>query len=225
MEYMLPPAPGGPTDVPAEPQDVVASPGQDAGALRARRLRLAGFVAAGVVATAVGIGVAQASGSSGATAAAASGPAGGLRGGAAQGPQGAVPPGGFAGGRGGVAGEDRVVGTLVSTTATSVTVKSQDGTTATYAVDASTDVRKNGSTVALSSLGQGEQVLVHVIPSSSGGRAYAERVLAGTLRPGGGGGFGPPDGGTPPDGTAPGGTTGGTGTGTSSTADTPTSTT
>ena len=212
MEYMLP---GEPDGVPAAPPDVVTS-GSDLGAeRRTRRFRLAGLVAAGVVAAVVGIGVAQASGTSGGTPRAATGPAGGSQNGLGPGglgtpddaaaPDGTgAPPPGFAGGPpagGGVDGEQRIVGTLASSTAASVTVKSQDGTTATYAVDASTDVRKDGQAASLSSLTAGEQVLVHVIPSD-GGKSYAERVLAGTFGRGGRG-VAPP----------PGATTGGGGTG------------
>ena len=93
----------------------------------------------------------------------------------------------------------------------SVTVRGTDGSTATIAVDDSTQVQEDGQTVALSSLKTGDAVLVHVLTSGSG--TVAERVLAGTSAtngPGARGGLrgGPPPGaGTLPDGTTPDGTT------------------
>jgi len=60
----------------------------------------------------------------------------------------------------------------------SVTVRGTDGSTATIAVDDSTQIQEDGQTVALSSLKTGDAVLVHVI--TSGTSAVAERVLVGT---------------------------------------------
>jgi hypothetical protein len=110
-------------------------------------------------------------------------------------------PGGFGGPGGGVAGEQRVTGTIAAVGASSVTVTTSSGKK-TYAVNGTTDIRRDGQTIALSALKVGETVLLHVYPSGS---SYAaERILAGT-QGFGRGGFGgpPPAGGTAPNGTAP----------------------
>jgi len=105
--------------------------------------------------------------------------------------------GGFAGGGGGgpVAGEQHIQGTVVATTSSSVTVKSSSGT-ATYVVDATTEVVRNGRSVSLSAIKAGDPVLVHVYPSSSG-RMLVERLLAGSSATDDGPrGFGPPQNGS-----------------------------
>lgn len=117
-----------------------------------------------------------------------------------------VPPSGRFGGPqgGGVAGEQRITGTVASIGTSSVSVKTTSGTI-TYSVDGSTDIRRDGQTIALSSLTAGETVLLHVFPARSGSAMYAERILAGTSFGRGGG--------APPNGTAPNGTPTTTGTG------------
>jgi hypothetical protein len=94
---------------------------------------------------------------------------------------------------GGVDGETRTVGTVTAVGGSSVTVKAQDGTTATYRVTGDTQIARNGAQIALSDVRTGETVLVHVLPGD-----VAERVLIGTFRRGGG--TGTPPGGTTSDG-------------------------
>lgn len=98
------------------------------------------------------------------------------------------PPSGGVGG--GVAGERHLQGTVAGTTATTVTVKSSSGT-ATYTVNATTEIVRNGQAATLASVKVGDPVLVHVYPSSSG-RMMVERLFAGTLPSGGPGGYGGP---------------------------------
>jgi hypothetical protein len=96
--------------------------------------------------------------------------------------QGGGPPRGF----GGVAGEQRVAGTVTAVGSSSITVRSTSGK-ATYAVNGTTQIQRNGQQAALSSLQTGDQVLVHLVPSGSG--YIAERVLVGAFGgPGGPGG-------------------------------------
>lgn len=136
-----------------------------------RRATVVGAVLAGVVATALGVGVVEASGSSGgATASAASRTAGGFPGGTGT-QNGRIPAGRD--------GETHVTGTLTAVTSSSVTVRQAGGTSATYTVDSSTQVLANGKAVAVTALPVGDQVLVHAFPTNSGS-AYAERVLAGS---------------------------------------------
>jgi len=105
----------------------------------------------------------------------------------AQGPQGG--PSGFAGG--GIAGEQRLQGSVTAKTATTVTVKSSTGTD-TYTVDSTTQIERNGQPATLAAIEIGDPVLVHVYPSSSG-QMLVERLLAGTSATAGGpSGFGPP---------------------------------
>jgi hypothetical protein len=94
----------------------------------------------------------------------------GLGGGAA--PGGAGGPGGA----GPLAGEQHVQGTVTAKTATTVTVKSSAGT-ATYTVDASSQIVRNGQAATLAAVQVGDPVLVHVYPSSSG-RLTVERLFA-----------------------------------------------
>lgn len=194
--------------VPAGPPDTVptGSPDTVAGGSGSRStlLKGGGLLLAGLVAGA--IGVAALHGSSGTPALAASG---GVSAGSAPFDRGA------SGGRGGVDGEQHVSGTLTAVSASSVTVRSTSGST-TVPVSASTQVLRDGSTAALSSLKVGEAVLVHVLPSGSG--TVAEKVLVGTVQGPGGtdrpdsGGSGPPPGdGDGPDGGS-GSATGGTST-------------
>jgi hypothetical protein len=102
-------------------------------------------------------------------------------------------PGGFGGG-GGVDGEQHIQGTVTATTDSTVTVESPSGT-ATYTVDVTTEIVRNGRSATLADVRVGDPVLVHVYPSSSG-QMLVERLFAGTSASDGGpGGFGPPGGG------------------------------
>lgn len=101
-------------------------------------------------------------------------------------PQAGSPPLGQRGGT----DEQRVLGTVASVGATSVTVTTGSGAS-TFQVDRFTDIRRDGRPVALTALAIGDPVLVHALPSGS--RLVAERVLAGTsVSDGGPGSFGPP---------------------------------
>ncbi|HZT15614.1 MAG TPA: hypothetical protein VFA19_06660 [Gaiellaceae bacterium] len=96
------------------------------------------------------------------------------------------------GGPGGVAGEQHVRGTVAAKSASSVTVRSSNGATATYVVNVTTQIVRNGKTATLADVKVGDPVFVHVYPSSSG-RLLVERLFAGSSASGGGeGGFGPP---------------------------------
>ena len=96
------------------------------------------------------------------------------------------------GNRGGVAGERHVLGTVAATTGSTITVKTSSGS-ATYTVNATTEIVRNGQSATLAQIRVGDPVLVHVYPSSSG-RTLVERLLAGSSASGGPGGFGPPGG-------------------------------
>lgn len=106
--------------------------------------------------------------------------------------------GGFGGG---VSGEERVQGTVTATGASSITIRSSTGATATYSVNATSQIVRNGSSATLADVRVGDTIFVHLVPSSSGGYVV-ERLFAGTSATGGDGGFGPPP--------SSGGTTGGT---------------
>lgn len=99
-------------------------------------------------------------------------------GGAFQGgpPQGGTGQGGFGGGLG---GEQHVTGTLVSVGSSTVTVRTTSGTS-TYLVTSSTEIVRNGHTVALSALQADDPVLVHVYPAGSSAQLTVERLFAGT---------------------------------------------
>ncbi|HET7571217.1 MAG TPA: DUF5666 domain-containing protein [Gaiellaceae bacterium] len=94
----------------------------------------------------------------------------------------------------GVAGERRLQGTVTATTGSSITVETSSGA-ATYTVDAATEIVRNGERATLADVRVGDPVLVHVYPGSNG-RLLVERILAGTMPSGPGGGFGPPGGAT-----------------------------
>jgi hypothetical protein len=81
---------------------------------------------------------------------------------------------------------------VTAKTATSVTVKSSSGT-ATYTVNATTQIIRNGQAATLADVEVGDPVQVHVYPSSSG-QMLVERLLAGSSASGGD--FGPPGSGT-----------------------------
>ena len=142
-------------------------PPRRAGAARATALVAAGLLVGGGLVFAL----VDRSGSSGA-ANNASAAVGSLAGGPPSGGN-----GGF--GFGGVAGEQHIQGTIAGKTATTVTVKSTSGT-ATYTVNATTEIVRNGQSATLGSVEVGDPVLVHVYPSSSG-RMMVERLFAGTL--------------------------------------------
>jgi len=93
---------------------------------------------------------------------------------------------------GGVAGEQHILGTVAATGAATITVKTGSGS-ATYVVNATTEIVRNGQSATLSEIQVGDPVLVHVYPSSSG-QMLVERLLAGTSANDGPGGFGPPSG-------------------------------
>lgn len=187
------------------PSDVVDSAAPAPVPGKGKALRTAGIVATGAVAGALGVAVLQGGGSSAATLTGSSGPAGGLPGmtsqqGAGQQLQ-AGPPGGFPGQQGqqaqqgfpgGVDGETRVRGTVTAVSATSITVRADDGTTTTVPVSSSTEVVVDGARATIAEVRRGDVAMVHVIPDGSG--TVAERVLVGV--PSGGPGFGPPPGGT-----------------------------
>jgi hypothetical protein len=161
-----------------------------------RSQRVLALAAAGVlVAGGVAVAVATSSGASdaGTTTNAAGQVPGGLaqRQSGSQAPDGTQGFGGPGAGRGGIDGEQHVEGTVRATTGSTVTVRATDGTTATYAVTSDTQVVRDGAQASLSDVQVGDAVLVHVLPTTSGGHKTAERLFAGTLPAGGSGGGGP----------------------------------
>ncbi|HEY4315368.1 MAG TPA: hypothetical protein VGO19_07675 [Actinomycetes bacterium] len=184
-----------PTGAPGEPEvSTEPTPGRGwRGASRGQRvlaLAAAGVLLAGGVAVAVATSSgASSAGTVGTTAGGP--PAGGLgRGSGAQtGP-------GIAQGPAGVAGEQHIEGTLTAKTGSTVTVQATGGTTATYTVTSDTQVVRDGARTSLSEVQVGDAVLVHVLPTTSGGHKTAERLFAGTLPTGGFGGGGPGNPGT-----------------------------
>ncbi len=101
-------------------------------------------------------------------------------------------------GGGPVAGEQHVQGTIAAKTSTTVTVKSTSGT-ATYTVNATSEIVRNGRAATLSAIRVGDPVLVHVFPSASG-QMLVERLLAGSSASDPG--FGPPSSGSGTPGSA-----------------------
>jgi hypothetical protein len=115
-------------------------------------------------------------------------------------PGGLTPDGGFQNGGqgfrgGGLAGEQRLQGTLTRVDGSTVTVRTSSGT-ASYTVTGSTQIIRNGAPATVSQLRPGDPVFLHVYPSGSGGRMLVERIFAGTFPAygGGGPGFGGRDG-------------------------------
>ena len=107
-------------------------------------------------------------------------------------PNGQAPPaGGFGGGfRGGLPGEQHIVGTLTAIGTTSITVHTTDGT-ATYPIESSTLLIKDGQRVSSpSALTVGDTVVVHVYPQN--GSTHTEMVIDG-VPTGRGGDDGPDD--------------------------------
>jgi hypothetical protein len=109
-----------------------------------------------------------------------------------QGFAGGPPPGAFGGPGGGLAGEQHIMGTLAAVGSSSITVKSSAGT-ATYPIESSTVLVKDGRRVSsLSALTVGDTVVVHVYPQN--GSNHVELVLDGAPR--GADGSGSANGGT-----------------------------
>ena len=78
---------------------------------------------------------------------------------------------------GGLNGEERLSGSLVSVGASTVTIKTSTGT-ASYDVTSSSEIVRNGQVVALSALRPGDTVFVHVYPAGSGSQMTVERLFA-----------------------------------------------
>jgi hypothetical protein len=171
------------SEIPMAPGPHVEQKAQPARRSTVRRVGpAAGLVLAGLVAGALGVGVLGHTPTTTASTVAVPVRPGG-------------PPGGVAGGPGGgMAGEIRVGGTITAVSSSGLTVEQADGTTATYAANGTTDVRRDGAQSSLSALKVGDRVLVHVLPSTSGSGTVAERILAGTSATGGGPGGPPPAG-------------------------------
>ena len=185
------PAAGIPAQAAAPGAGSVATGGSRRSSTVTGGLLLAGGLLAGIVAAGLG----QGSDSAAATTTASSSTTstqqgqGQLGQGQQDGTTGMQPPDGGFGGRGGaMAGETRVIGTITAVGSDSLTVQGTDGSTATYAVDDTTQIVTGTGEVALSQLEAGEQVLVHVLADGAGD-VTAERVLVGTVTtqgPGGG---------------------------------------
>jgi hypothetical protein len=178
---------------PKEPNVVASS--EDASPPRRGRARFAmvGLVAAGA---AVGvIAVSQLNGNSSATTAANAGPGNGAAIGQPPGAGNGRLPGGQA--PGGLAGEQRVSGTVTAVGSSSVTVRTSSGA-ATYAVTSASQIIRNGQSVSLSAVQAGDAVFAHVYPVN--GKMTVERLFAGTSATANNGPGGPPPG-TPNNGT------------------------
>jgi hypothetical protein len=102
---------------------------------------------------------------------------------------GALGTGGAAGG--GVAGEQRIRGTVTAKTSATITLKASSGGSATYVVNSTTQIVRNGRSATLADVKVGDPAFVHVYPSSSG-QMLVERLFAGTSASDSGPGFGPP---------------------------------
>ena len=89
-------------------------------------------------------------------------------------------PTAFGGRGGGVAGEQRLRGTIKAKTDSSITVESSTGSAATYAVNATSQIEVNGRDASLSDVEVGDSVFVHVYPSASGAM-LVERLFDGDL--------------------------------------------
>ena len=147
---------------------------------RAALAKGAGLVAAGLLVGALVTSALQGGGSSASASAAPAAAAAPAQGGTGtQDGTGGLGGPGFGGqgaqGFGGQAGEEHVTGTISKVTGSSLTVQGSDGSTATYTVDSSTQIAKDGQLVQLSDLQAGDQVLVHVLSGD-----VAERILVGT---------------------------------------------
>jgi hypothetical protein len=163
------------------PSDDAAPPAS--ASRRATAWTTAGWLAAGVVAGAIGVVTLHSGSSSNPTTTNRAAATGGLPGGAPGVVGGGVPSGGVA--AGGVAGEQHLFGTLTAVKGTTFTVTTSSGASS-YAISPSTLLVSHGQRVgALSSMTIGDQVVVHVYPQN--GRPYVEAVIdaAGSGPPGG----------------------------------------
>ncbi len=98
--------------------------------------------------------------------------------------------GALGGGPGRVTGELHVLGTVASVSGSGITVKVQDGTSVSCAVETGTLVAVNGSRATIADVSTGQTALVAAIPQSDGS-CVAEMVLVGSdLGPVGSGGHG-----------------------------------
>ncbi len=86
---------------------------------------------------------------------------------------------GRAGAPGGLAGEQRVQGTVTGTTSAAVSVRTSSGS-ATYTVTDQTQIVRDGSVASLGDLEPGDAAVVQLHPSSGGGQMTAERIFAST---------------------------------------------
>lgn len=83
--------------------------------------------------------------------------------------------GGFGGPGGGVDGEQRVTGSVVSVGSASIRIRTSSGT-ASYGVTGQTEIVRNGALASLSAVQPGDDVFVHLIPSS-GSSYVVERLF------------------------------------------------
>jgi hypothetical protein len=88
-----------------------------------------------------------------------------------------------AAGPGRIAGEQHISGTVTAKTTSTVTVKSSGGA-ATYTVNATTQIIRNGQAATLAAVQVGDPVFVHVYSSASG-QMLVERLFAGSSASGG----------------------------------------
>lgn len=90
-------------------------------------------------------------------------------------------PPAFDGGHGGLVGELRLTGTLTAVGSSTVTVTTSQGT-ATYQLTDSTQIVVDGQVAELADLTKGDQVFLHVYPSSTDAdQLLVERIFAGDL--------------------------------------------
>jgi hypothetical protein len=188
-------------DMFTSPQDIVTS-GDEPAKVRGKfggRLAMVGLVAAGA---AVGAVIVTQMNNSSPTTTANTAPAvaqvpgttGQAPGTTGQAPGNGRGPGGFGGG---LAGEQRLSGTVTSVGSSTVTVKTSNGT-ATYIVNSSTQIIRNGQAVSLSAIKAGDPVFMHVYPSN--GKTAVERLFAGMSATQGQNGPGGPPPGAPAQG-------------------------
>ena len=202
-EHIVTPPAIGPTDPPGVPE-AAADPAAQGWRALSRGQRVLALSAAGVL-LAGGVAVAVATSSGASDSGTTTNSAGQVPGGLSQPQSGGQAPdgtqgfGGPGGGPGGVAGEEHVEGTVSATTGSTITVRATDGTTATYTVTSDTQVVRDGARASLSDIQVGDAVLVHVLPTTSGGHKTAERLFAGTLPADGFDGGGPGGPGTSDD--------------------------
>lgn len=84
------------------------------------------------------------------------------------------------GGRGGgLEGEQRLTGTITAIRGSALTFRASDGATATYTLDASTLVVKDGAPASLTDVKPGDAAHLHIYPQ--GATTMVERIFVGTL--------------------------------------------